>query len=95
MTLKVSISPITFDGFDEVKADGRMGECMALGAVDDVGGGGQEPAGLAFQRQVLRHQAAGKRQGGQSKAANGQFAKGAEIQVQLQWSAVGPASGDD
>jgi hypothetical protein len=42
---------------------------------------------LAFQRQILRHQAAGKRQCAQNKAANGEFVKGAEIQVLLQWSA--------
>jgi hypothetical protein len=61
---------------------------MALFRKDDIGGGGQKPAGLAFQGQVLGRQADGKRQSGQNEAANGEFAKDAEIQIQLQWSAV-------
>ena len=48
---------------DEMEADGRMREGLALFGIDHIRGRRQKPAGLALQRQVLRSEPAGRQSG--------------------------------
>ena len=68
-------------GVDEVEADGRVGELLALFHVDDVGGGRQKAAGLALERQVLSVELAGGKRDDREEAEDSKVAEGAKIHV--------------
>jgi hypothetical protein len=66
-----------------------VGKYFPLGRIDDVGGGRQKAAGLAFEREVLGVELPGGKQTGREKAADVEFVNKAKIHFfELLWSAV-------